>query len=134
MTTTGAAPGRSSLSSRGRPTSGGTGTRRNADALISAVQAHENGRPRSVQLIVETHSEHLLNRLQRRIAEAAIPPADVAIYFARPGSDGAALEELQVNELGDIANWPVDFFGDEMRDVVARTEAASRRRRAGEPG
>jgi len=99
-----------------------------ADVFISAVQAYENGRPRYVQLIVETHSEHLLNRLQRRIAEAAIRPEDVAIYFAKPGSDGAALDELQVNELGDITNWPVDFFGDEMRDVVARTEAASRRR------
>jgi len=99
-----------------------------ADAFISAVQAYENGRPRNVQLIVETHSEHFLNRMQRRIAEEALRPEDVAIYFARPTKNGAELEELRVNALGDITNWPDNFFGDEMGDIVARTEAASRRR------
>lgn len=99
-----------------------------ADVFISAVQAYENGRPRNVQLIVETHSEHFLNRLQRRIAEEMLQPEDVAIYFARPTANGAELEELRVNELGDITNWPDNFFGDEMGDIVARTEAASKRR------
>lgn len=101
-----------------------------ADAFISAVQAYEKGRPRNVQLIVETHSEHFLNRLQRRIAEEALRPEDVAIYFARPTENGAELEELKVNELGDITNWPDHFFGDEMGDIVARTEAAAKRRAA----
>jgi predicted ATPase len=101
-----------------------------ADAFISAVQAYENGRPRNVQLIVETHSEHFLNRLQRRIAEEALRPDDVAIYFARPTVNGAELEELKVNDLGDITNWPDHFFGDEMGDIVARTEAAAKRRTA----
>ncbi|MBP7778698.1 MAG: DUF3696 domain-containing protein [Acidobacteria bacterium] len=99
-----------------------------ADVFISAVQAYEHGRPRNVQLIVETHSEHFLNRLQRRIAEEALRPDDVAIYFARRTTKGAELEELKVNWLGDITNWPENFFGDEMGDIVARTEAASKRR------
>ncbi|MDO9022925.1 MAG: DUF3696 domain-containing protein [Deltaproteobacteria bacterium] len=99
-----------------------------ADAFISAVQSYEHGRPRKVQLIIETHSEHFLNRLQRRIAEEALRPEEVAIYFARPTEEGAELEELAVNEFGDITNWPDNFFGDEMGDIVARTEAASRLR------
>jgi hypothetical protein len=33
-----------------------------------------------------------------------------------------------VNEYGDISNWPENFFGDEMGDLVARTEAAARRK------
>ncbi len=99
-----------------------------ADVFISAVQAYESGRPRHVQLIVETHSEHFLNRLQRRIAEEALRPEDVAIYFAKPGAAGADLEELEVSPFGDIVNWPENFFGDDMREIVARTEAAARRR------
>jgi predicted ATPase len=99
-----------------------------ADAFISAVQAFEHGRPRNVQLIIETHSEHFLNRLQRRIAEQALTPDDVAIYFAKSTEAGAELEALRVNDLGDIENWPDNFFGDEMGDIVARTEAASQRR------
>lgn len=101
-----------------------------ADVFISAVRAYEGGRPRNVQLIIETHSEHLLNRLQRRIAEEAISPDEVAIYFAKATAKGAELEALAVNEYGDITNWPDNFFGDEMGDIVARTEAASRRRAA----
>lgn len=101
-----------------------------ADVFIAAVHAYEGGRPRQVQLIIETHSEHFLNRLQRRIAEEAIKPEEVAIYFARPTSKGAELEEVAVNLYGDITNWPENFFGDEMGDIVARTEAAARRRMA----
>lgn len=101
-----------------------------ADVFISAVQSYEGGRPRQVQLIVETHSEHLLNRLQRRIAEGTISPDQVAIYFARAGNKGASLEALEVNEDGDITNWPENFFGDEMGDIVARAKAASARRHA----
>lgn len=99
-----------------------------ADVFISAIRAYEQGRPRQVQLIIETHSEHFLNRLQRRIAERILEPEEVAIYFARAGGDGAELEELEVNAYGDILNWPEHFFGDEMRDIVARTEAAAARR------
>lgn len=98
-----------------------------ADVFISAIQAYEKGRPRNVQLIIETHSEHFLNRLQRRLAEEVLKPEDVAVYFARTGNDGAELDELEINELGDIVNWPDNFFGDEMGEIVARTEAASRR-------
>lgn len=103
-----------------------------ADVFISAVQAYEHGRPRNVQLIVETHSEHFLSRLQRRIAEDTLRPEDVAIYFAKRTTTGASLEELKVNLLGDITNWPENFFGDEMGDIVARTEAAAKRRAHGE--
>ena len=99
-----------------------------ADTFISSVRSYEGGRPRSVQLIIETHSEHFLNRLQRRIAEGGIRPCEVAIYVAKASSNGAELEELAVNDFGDITNWPENFFGDEMGDIVARTDAASRRR------
>jgi predicted ATPase len=102
-----------------------------ADVFISAIRAYENGRPRQVQLVIETHSEHFLNRLQRRIAEALIEPKEVAIYFARASGEGAELEELTVNAYGDITNWPENFFGDEMGDIVARTEAAAARRSGG---
>jgi predicted ATPase len=104
-----------------------------ADVFIAAIRAREGGRPRDVQVVIETHSEHLLERLQRRIAEGALRPEEVAIYFAKAGQHGAELEELTVNELGDITNWPEDFFGDEMGDLVARTEAAARARGAQRP-
>jgi len=99
-----------------------------ADVFISAVQARENGKPRNVQLIVESHSEHFLTRLQRRVAEGLISPDDVAVYFCKRSDRGAELEPLQLNLYGEIENWPENFFGDEMADVAARTMAAMRRK------
>ncbi len=99
-----------------------------ADVFIDAIQAHEGGRPRGVQLVVETHSEHFLTRLQRRIAEGRVAHDDVAVYFVRNDQGGAELETLQLDATGEILNWPENFFGDELADIAARTLAAMGRR------
>jgi predicted ATPase len=44
-----------------------------------------------VQIILESHSEHLLLRLQRRIAEEQLAAQDAALYFVEcNNSDGQA--------------------------------------------
>ncbi|MEF8752438.1 MAG: DUF3696 domain-containing protein [Accumulibacter sp.] len=103
-----------------------------ADAFISAVQSNESGSARGTQLIIETHSEHFLTRLQRRVAERRIAPTDVAVYFVRREGANAELEALRLNLFGEIENWPVNFFGDEMGDIAARTLEAISRQAAGE--
>jgi predicted ATPase len=92
------------------------------DVLLGAVK--DNG----TQLVVETHSEHLLHRIQRRIAEEGISKEDVALYFIEAAHGRSEIHELKVDEYGNIANWPQDFFGDEMGDLAAMTEAAAERR------
>ncbi|MCW5657113.1 MAG: DUF3696 domain-containing protein [Burkholderiaceae bacterium] len=96
-----------------------------ADAFISAVQAGEDGQPRETQLIIESHSEHFLTRLQRRVAEEVIRPEDVAIYYVKRKGPAAELEPLPVDMFGEITNWPPNFFGDEMGDIAARVRAAA---------
>lgn len=100
-----------------------------ADVFISATQARENGKERHVQLIVESHSEHFLNRLQRRVAEGAVAPEDVAVYFCRRAGSATELEPLRLNMFGEIENWPENFFGDEMADIAGRTLAAMQRKK-----
>ena len=100
-----------------------------ADVFISATQARENGKERHVQLIVESHSEHFLNRLQRRVAEGSVKPEDVAVYFCRRAGSATELEPLSLNMFGEIENWPEHFFGDEMADIAGRTLAAMKRKR-----
>lgn len=96
-----------------------------ADLFIEAIQSREEGADRSIQLIIESHSEHFLRRLQRRVAEQVVKPDDVALYFCRGAEGGAVLEPLEVNIFGEIKNWPSDFFGDEMAELAARMEAAA---------
>ncbi len=100
-----------------------------ADVFIEAVQSREGDQERCLQLIVESHSEHFLRRLQRRVAEAKVNPEDVALYFRTRGPAGARLEPLKVTKAGDIENWPEGFFGDELREVAARMDAAAKRSR-----
>jgi len=99
-----------------------------ADVMIDVVNARENGRYRNIQLVIETHSEHFLRRLQRRIAEDAVEKEQVAAYFADVSRTPAALEELRLDIFGNIANWPKDFFGDEMEDITEQSKAALKKR------
>jgi predicted ATPase len=98
-----------------------------ADIIIETAQM------RDIQVIVESHSEHLLTRLQRRIAEKDLPrgiairPDDVSIYFCEQVDDESEIAELQIDALGNITNWPRDFFGNPLEDSVAMIEAAARR-------
>lgn len=103
-----------------------------ADVFVDAIHAREDGQERNVQFIIESHSEHFLRRLQRRIAEKALTPDDAALYFVHTDAAEARIEALDVDAFGNIRNWPENFFGDEMTDLVARTEAQARRMAQGE--
>jgi predicted ATPase len=82
---------------------------------------------RNVQIILESHSEHLLRRLQLRTAERRISPDDTALYFCEITSEGSLLTQLDVNMFGEIRNWPEEFFGDEFGEMAAITRAAMQR-------
>lgn len=92
-----------------------------ADVLIDAH------RTRGVQVIVESHSEHLLRRLQRRIAEQELSKDDVALYFCAAGLRGSTLTPLDLDLFGNITNWPADFFGDQFGELAATQDARVKR-------
>ncbi len=78
---------------------------------------------RNIQVIIESHSEHLLTRLQRRLAEKTLKKKDVALYFCATGSSGSELNSLELDLFGNIENWPKDFFGDRFGEIAAKQEA-----------
>lgn len=99
-----------------------------ADVMIDAIMSSENGKERNIQLIIETHSEHFLRRLQRRIAENVLPNDYFSAYFANINAKPTRLDALQIDLFGNITNWPEDFFGDEMGDIAAQSLAAIKKR------
>jgi predicted ATPase len=64
------------------------------------------------------------------MAEEQIAPEQVALYFAQEEQGVSRLNALEVDEFGNIRNWPPNFFGDEMGDLAAMAEAAMRRQMA----
>jgi predicted ATPase len=90
---------------------------------------------RGIQVIVESHSEHLLHRLLRRVAEGHSAPhtevsnADLALYFCKSRDGVSTAERLRTNIFGGIENWPDDFFGDLSGDIYAREVAGAKKRK-----
>lgn len=101
--------------------------------LHPAVQASlsdvilETARVNRAQVIIESHSEHLLRRLQRRVAENTDQADDLALYFCHNEDGQSMLEHLELNVLGEISNWPLFFFGDSLGESVAMVRARARR-------
>ena len=89
-----------------------------ADALIS-----EAGEAR--QDIVETHSEHLLLRLLRRVRQGqshalpALDSNDLVVLYVNPGMDGTSkVSQLRISPDGDfIDRWPRGFFEERWKDL-----------------
>ena len=97
-----------------------------ADVLIDAWKK------RKVQILLESHSEHLLHRLQRRIAEEDISRDDIGLFFCSAGGRSSEITPLELDPYGNIANWPKDFFGDQFGEIAAMSDAALRRQGASE--
>jgi predicted ATPase len=96
-----------------------------ADVLIDAIKV------RKIQIVVESHSEHLLLRLQRRIAEQekGFTNAHTALYFCDVQNGSSRLLPLDLDEYGSIRNWPKGFFGDAFEETAAMTRAAMERQK-----
>lgn len=69
-----------------------------------------------INFIIETHSEHLITRIQRRIAEGSIDKNHVGVYFCSKGENGTILKELELTDGGLFVEWPDGLFGDELED------------------
>ena len=93
-----------------------------ADVMLNVAEA------RDLQIVVESHSEHLMRRLQRRVAEEEASSEDVKLYFVSTDRGRARANDLALNEWGEIENWPDNFFGDELGEIAAIAEASFRRR------
>jgi hypothetical protein len=70
--------------------------------------------------ILETHSEHLILRMMRRIRERKISPDDVGVIFVEPSARGSRFIELRIDEEGDfIDEWPGGFFEESFHEKFA---------------
>ncbi|MDZ7695910.1 MAG: AAA family ATPase [Deltaproteobacteria bacterium] len=80
------------------------------------------------RFLIETHSEHLLLRVMRRVRETSneelpdgvpkITPKDVCVLFVEPHGSRSIVREMLLNENGDLVKaWPGGFFEEGLREV-----------------
>jgi len=93
-----------------------------ADLLIDAAKT------RGIQLIVESHCEHMLLRLQRRVAEAErLTDEDLSLFYCRREGKMSGVMRLDLDRHGMINNQPIKFFGNDFAEVAAAHRAMRRR-------
>ena len=83
-----------------------------------------------VQIIVETHSDHVLNGIRVAVADgsASLSTQKVAIHFFQAGGDGAQNHQsMELRQSGQLSVWPAGFFDQARVDLAA---LATKRRRA----
>ena len=88
------------------------------------------------KLIVETHSEHLIGRIQTGVAEETISKDDVAIYYFDPCEGGAQVRELKLDKMGHLGpdGIPEDFFAEGYEESLRHMKAVGKRIRGGSDG
>ncbi|MFZ4775821.1 MAG: AAA family ATPase [Terrimicrobiaceae bacterium] len=94
-----------------------------ADAFIDSALGEQKN-----TFLLETHSEHLILRILRRIRETAdgelppgmqpITPSDVTVLYVKPGAEGSQVVELVPNTEGDFDEpWPDGFFPERTKEL-----------------
>lgn len=79
----------------------------------------ESALRRSNTLLIETHSEHLILRLLRRIRETTLRPDQVSVIYVENGEQGMKLSQLRIDESGEfIDRWPKGFFAERRRELL----------------
>jgi predicted ATPase len=70
------------------------------------------------QIIITTHSEHMLLRLIRRVVEDYVNPNDVLIYYLSKKKGKVVKERINILKEGKIRPPLRDFFEEEVEDIV----------------
>ena len=71
-----------------------------------------------IQIIVETHSDHVLNGIRRSVKSERIRAEEVAIHFFRQRSpDYSQVLSPTLDSSGNIDVWPEGFFDQFDKDM-----------------
>ncbi len=98
------------------------------DLFIEATQGRQSAVGPERSLLIETHSEHIMLRLLRRIREKTenelppgiegISPDDLAVIYVESGLDGVEFRLLRVDEEGEFRDrWPDGFFDERAEEL-----------------
>lgn len=75
-----------------------------------------------VQVVCETHSDHVLNGVRLAVADKKIANTDVAIHFFEPRNDeedeSPLISSPQIDPIGNLDMWPDGFFDQTDKDIA----------------
>ena len=74
-----------------------------------------------VRVIIETHSEHIVNGIRRMIVEGrtGMSADDMTIYFFQDKNGDKKIMDIGMDGKGNLSAFPEDFFDQVRQDTLA---------------
>lgn len=69
------------------------------------------------RFIVETHSEHMILRLQRRVAEKKIKSDKIKIYYFDMSETGVVIRSIKIDAKGQLLDFPSGFMEEGLEEA-----------------
>jgi predicted ATPase len=72
-----------------------------------------------VQVIIETHSEHIINgiRVTARLSDKYCEGQYKVFFIAKDAENNTIVEDLPIGVKGDLVSWPKGFFDQQAMDI-----------------
>lgn len=71
-----------------------------------------------IQIIMESHSDHVLNGIRRTVRKKVLQPSQISLHFFRPPApDLDQVVSPQLDQSGNIDTWPDGFFDQFDKDM-----------------
>jgi len=72
-----------------------------------------------IQILIETHSDHILNGIRLAVHERKTSASNVALYHSKwsPGGKSPSLTLVGIDENGRLSEWPDGFFDELERSL-----------------
>ncbi|AJX14552.1 hypothetical protein WJ78_14320 [Burkholderia ubonensis] len=74
---------------------------------------------KGVQVVVETHSDHILNGMRRAVGEYKLLDPTAAVVHFFEADELANISELRFTDTGGMSHWPAGFFDQYQIDIAA---------------
>ena len=100
--------------------------------VIDSAEAHLHPRAQSavgrllarvagsgLQILVESHSDHLLNGVRLAVRDALLKPTETAIHFFNRLDQASSVTTVAIDKTGAISDWPNGFFDQTERDLAS---------------
>jgi len=73
-----------------------------------------------IQMVIETHSDHLLNGVRLAVKNGILKPELTALNFFEPGQteSGSTVVKPQINKDGHLDYWPDNFFDEWEKNLL----------------
>jgi hypothetical protein len=75
-------------------------------------------KPHNHQYLIETHSEHLILRIQKLIRKGDLEPSDVSVLYVSRGPKGSTVDRIRLDPDGEFIDvWPGGFFPERLDEL-----------------